>query len=99
MKIKYKNYTLEPCSTAQGRYDLSRKISRRKMNAGDTPNEPTGETYEADDTIGYGMRMETCIKNMIELEIKENNSELELVDYLKMYRKLAKEIKDYLKLD
>lgn len=91
MKIRYKNYLLT--LTDSRRWDFSRLVTRQRVGDGDKRN-PTGESYEAEEILGYDMQMESVIKDIIILET-ENKFKDETID-LKIFLEGFEESKNEL---
>lgn len=85
MKIKIKGYVLEPCTTAAMRYDLYEEIV--------SINKKTGEPYDNQSAIGYGMALDRCIETIIFEEVNKDKSDTDLKGYLDAYKAMVEEIK------
>ena len=66
MKIQVRGYILEASENAAGRFDL-KKLSTRTRTLKDGEK----ESYESEDYLGYAMRLETCLTNIINLDINK----------------------------
>lgn len=83
MEIAYKNYRIVPCDNTPGSFDLREIVIRQKRDS--------YETYEGFNEYGYGMRFETIIKRIIDMEIAKNEKVLTLSEYIEEYRKITDE--------
>lgn len=70
MTITYKQFKVTPCDHAPGKFDLYKVIQRKRMGDGTLKN-PTGEEYDADVEVGFGMTLERCIESMIIISVDE----------------------------
>lgn len=62
-------------------------IQTRTVNKKDKETrELTGETGEREVTIGYNMRLETCIDKIIKLNLSDQNIKIDLSTYVNMYK-------------
>ena len=82
--IKIREYNITPCMNAPKRYDLSKTVTKTKKS--------TGEKYEGTNDIGYGMPLESCIENIIFLEVNKGNEITDLKQYIETYKKVKDEI-------
>jgi cell division protein YceG involved in septum cleavage len=80
MTIEYENYKLD---LKDGRYDVYKKITRNKV----VDKKPTGETYEDLTTIGYGFRLESALRRIIEDRMESNLEIVTLSEAIKAYQK------------
>lgn len=83
MEIAYKNYRIVPCDNAPGLFDLREVVIRKKKDS--------NETYEGFNEYGYGMRFETIIKRIIDMEIAKNEKVFNLSEYIMEYKKITDE--------
>lgn len=93
MIIEYKNYKME--SSTDGGFNLTRRVTRNKW---DENRQPTGETYEEDEIVGYNMQLTSCIKKIIHLNHCSMDDKVQLHEYIKMYNSYVQEIKNLIKL-
>jgi len=91
MKIKYKNYLLTP--TDSRRWDFSKIVIKKRIGNGDKRN-PNGEEYESEDILGYDMRMESIIEDILMLETvnKLKDETVELKEFIKTYKECKDEL-------
>ena len=83
MKIKYKNYTFEP----EGRrFNLFKTIRANKIDK--TTKKPTGEEYDRDDVLGYGMSFDLCIETIISDLMCAKEEEMSLRQFIDEYKGL-----------
>lgn len=80
MKIEYGIYSIEPENMA---YNLFKKVVAKKKK--------TGEEYENNLNLGWGMRFETCIEKMITDSLADNQSTVSLREYIDEYRKIRED--------
>jgi len=90
MKIKIHDYILTPSVNATRVWDLSQKITRNKVDK--KTRVETGETYEDEQMIGYGMRLEACIMQIIADNLNKKEETVSLKQYLNEYKKEKDEI-------
>lgn len=93
MRIEYKNYTME--TSSYGGFNLTQKVTRNKT---DKNKKPTGETYDADDILGYNMKLPSCISRIMHLEHCNKDEKMQLQDYIKMYKRDVEIINNLLKI-
>lgn len=91
MKIQYKNYLLSP--TDNGRWDFLKAETRQKIGTG-TKNAPNGEFYPAEIIIGYDMRMESIVQEIVEREAVKSLGDLIVGfnEYFEQYVKCKNEL-------
>ena len=77
----YKNYTLEP---EDRRFNLYKAVTRTK--------EATGEKYDSQDSLGYGMSLDHCIETIITDSLADKQETLTLRQYIDEYKKLKTEV-------
>lgn len=78
MTIEIKDYTLIPSDNAKDRFDLTCKVMRTKKD--------TGEKYESSDTVGFGMTLEKCIKEIIAHELAKDERIVSLQEFVEAYK-------------
>jgi hypothetical protein len=66
------------------RFDLVQLVKKEKKD--------TGETYTSETVIGYDMRLETCISNIIFERLKRNTKTVKLTEFLAAYKKEKEKI-------
>jgi hypothetical protein len=81
MKIKFKEYTLEP---EGARYNLYKTVQ--------ATNKKTNEKYDTEQNIGYGMTMETAIDIMAKDILNDVQAIVSLETYLQKYKEIVNEI-------
>ena len=92
MKIKYKNYTLEP----EGRrFNLYKTVKANKIDK--KTKKPTGEVYDREENYGYGMSFDLCIETIISDSLCEKNEELSLRQYIDEYKELKSSLIEEIK--
>jgi hypothetical protein len=91
MKIIYKEYTLQPDVIAVERFNLSRtiKVTATKDIKGGCKK---GDTYDKEETLGYGYRLEEGLKQIIAFELIKNDDTVDLKGYLLAYKKINNEL-------
>jgi len=94
MNIKYKTYTLVQQESG---FDLVETVQSQKLGDG-TMQKPTGEFYDKEVILGYNMRLDTCFKDIIHLELLKKNSTVELHEFRDEFKKLSDEVKQALNL-
>ena len=82
MRIIVDNYVLE--SHSEGGYDLLEKKIANRIDK--KTRKPTGETYEKEETLGYNMSLENCIKRIINLNLHRIDNNVDLRSFLELYR-------------
>ena len=93
MYITYKNYKLKVSDYS---FDLIEEYEARKIGDGTLQN-PTGEIYVGENVLGYGCSLDTCVKKIIHNEMKKQNRDISLKEFLEEYRSMVKELEDHLK--
>ena len=58
---------------------------------------PTGEEYIKEVEFGYNMQLESCIKQIIHLRLKKNNTVVDLKEFLDKYKEEKEKINSILK--
>jgi len=81
MTIEYEKYLLKQDNS---RFNLIKKVTRNKLD--ENKNE-TGETYEVEETIGYGFKLENAIKEIISDKLENNKSVVTLKEFITAYQK------------
>lgn len=81
MKIKYKNYTIEP---EGANFNLFKES--------DSKSKTTGEVSKVNTNIGWGMKFTTCIDRIIKDTLADNNETVSLAYFIDEYRKLKNKI-------
>lgn len=89
MIIEYKDYRMVPSTNSAG-FDLIRVVERTKKD--------TTETYEGEDVLGYDMRLETIVSEIVALEMKKKVKTVSLQEFLTEYKKAKEELMNYVKL-
>ena len=90
MKIKYKEYTLEPENTY---YNLYKDIEKEKMEKGEGMKfTGTGEYHTVSENMGYGMSFERCVEIIIKDSLNSKEETLTLRGYIDKYKKLKTKI-------
>lgn len=84
MIIQIKDYTMTPCDHAKERFDLTKKIIRTR--------ESDGEKYEDQESAGFGMSFQSCIEQIIALELDKDTSIVSLREYVDAFKAERKEI-------
>ncbi len=87
MKIKFRDYTLEPEGRNFNLYKLVTIVAEK-----DTKNQKKGQEYKTDKNMGWSMRFETCIDTIIKDVMNERDVVLELKEYIAEYRSLKEEV-------
>lgn len=93
MYITYKNYKLQVLDYS---FNLIEEYESRKIGDG-TKENPTGVFYKAQNILANGCSLEFCIKRIIHLEMKKQNREVTLQEFLEEYRSMVKELENHLK--
>jgi len=94
MKIKYREYLIEPCDNMVDRFNLYKIVERRKIGDG-TKADPKGESYEGTTDIGYGMSLSYCFEKIVNQETQDSFSKEDIIE-MKDYLNRWKEKKDSL---
>lgn len=89
MIIEYKDYKMVPSTNSAG-FDLIRKVERTKKD--------TTETYEGEDVLGYDMRLETIVSEIVALEMKKNVKTVSLQEFLEEYKREKQELLNQIKV-
>ena len=84
MKIKYKNYTMIPCTNAEERFDLFETVIA-------TSKKDKSE-YEREQDIAYGITVEGGISRIIACEMAKKDETVDLKRFLAEYLKQKQEI-------
>ena len=95
MNIKIGKYRINQ-SVNSARFDLVEVVKRQKKDK--ATGKPNGETYEAENNLGYDMRLESCIERIVINKLRENTKTVELKEFLEEYRKEKQEIEKLVKL-
>jgi len=93
LEVTYKNYTLKRAS--KGRFDLWAKVKKKKIHP--VTKKATGGYHIVDDNFGYDMVIESCIRDIIEMELDRKHKVLTLKEYLQEFKKERKIIEEMLK--
>lgn len=80
MKIEYENYIIQQ---DQGKFNLIKKVTRNRF---DKDRKPTGETYEGEETVGYGFNLENAIKRIITDKLENDTSVKTLREFITAYQ-------------
>ena len=86
MNIIYKNYRLEPEGS---RFNLYKTVKGT--------NPKTKEPCENEKTIGYSMRLETIVDEIIHDKLADKQGNTSLQEWIRQYKEAAKDIKTILK--
>jgi hypothetical protein len=104
MELKFKDFVCYPCptETVRDRFDMfwyrdtpyraGEKAVREKKAK-------VGELRVVEELIGYGMRLDECIKKAIKYLIQSKDEVMDLKEYLHEYRILEQEIKEIINID
>lgn len=87
MIITFRDYIME--ADKEGGFHLRKKVI--------ATSKETGEKYETEDTIGYNMRLESCIKKIIHLNHCTKEETMSLKEYIKEYKEELNRIEQMLK--
>ena len=89
MNIVYKGYEISQAST--NRFNLEKEVMRTRKDS--------EEQYPAKISVGYDMKLETCMEDIISEELWRNNSVVTLKTFLSEYKREKEElIKHFIKL-
>jgi hypothetical protein len=103
MKIKFKNFTLQPGQTAKDRFDV---LQTKEVKMNNTPsmikkwgkNVPIGTIVGTkEDELAYDMLLENAIQKIVLYELSENESVTDLQGFIAEYKKTRAEIESLLK--
>lgn len=98
MIIKYKNYTLEPCSTCPDRFDLYEEVTatvKGKKERKDGLKE--GDTYTRRDEIGYSYTLEGGLNKIIFCEANKKQTVVDLKQFVDFYKAERNALQNILK--
>ena len=94
MKIKYKEYTLEPESTYYNLYKDVKKEIYTPIGEKGVKSQPTGKFHTVTENLGYGMSFERCVEIIIKDSLNSKKETLTLRGYIDKYKKLKTKILD-----
>lgn len=77
--------------SSSNRFDLVEKVVRQKKDSEDT--------YEAENTLGYDMKIESCINTIISEKLKTKEETVTLKQFLEEYKKEKEQLLKTIKLD
>lgn len=96
MTITFRDYVME--TDTFGGFHLRKNVLRNKTEIVDGKKVETGEVYEDLDTLGYNMRLETCLKRIIHLEMDANKETKTLREAMEFVKNMYAEIEQSIKL-
>lgn len=77
--------------SSPNRFDLVEKVVRQKKDSEDT--------YEAENILGYDMKIESCINTIISEKLKTKEETVTLKQFLEEYKKEKEQLLKTIKLD
>ena len=92
MDIVYKNYK---AYAERGRFNLYKEKRQKAMQ--DTKNHKKGDIIKTEISIGFGLRFESVIENIIKDKLADKKIVVTVKEYLEQYKKMKNEILDSLK--
>ena len=102
MKIQYKNYLLCPAIGCEDRFDIYKTITvtvksdKTPQGKKRTDGLKTGDTYQKDEAIDFGMRLGNAVHKIILYSLAENEETTDLKEFLAQYRKKVAVIENML---
>jgi hypothetical protein len=102
MKIKFKDFTLQPGQTAKDRFDILQtkeiRMNGTPMMAKKYPKTPIGTIVGTkEEETAYDVLLENAIPKIVLYYLSENESVTDLKGFLAEYKKCVKEIESLLK--
>ena len=97
MKIKYKEYTLEPEGTLFNLYRDVKKPTYTKVGIkGERPT-TTGKFHVVNENLGWSMSFERCVEIIIKNSLNSKKETLSLRKYIDEYKSLKSKILEEVK--
>lgn len=92
MKIKYKEYTLEPEGTHYNLYKDVRKEIGTPVGKKGERSKPTGKFKTITENVGWGMSFEHCVEIIIKSSLNSKKDVVSLRKYIDEYKELKTKI-------
>lgn len=89
MDIIYKDYKIVPESNAPGKFNLKKKVKRKKKDS--------SEEYEDFADISFGTDFSTCLKKIVFLELEKDQAVVTVEFFIDKFEETLKKVNSILK--